>query len=62
VLLRCGNDAAKADIWACGVVLFTLVAGLFPFNYKDTSLYHMIRQGRQLDDRCIFNFISTVLY
>jgi serine/threonine protein kinase len=46
VLLRCGNDAAKADIWACGVVLFTLVAGLFPFNYKDTSLYHMIRQGR----------------
>ncbi|EER89894.1 hypothetical protein BDA96_10G211400 [Sorghum bicolor] len=44
VFLRCGYDGAKADVWACGVVLFALVAGRYPFNHKDTSLYHMIRR------------------
>ena len=36
VFLRCGYDGAKADVWACGVVLFALVAGRCPFNHKDT--------------------------
>ncbi|KAJ1255577.1 hypothetical protein BS78_K185200 [Paspalum vaginatum] len=44
VLLRRGYDGAKADIWACGVVLFALAAGRFPFNRKDTSLYHRIHR------------------
>ncbi|CAL5048160.1 unnamed protein product [Urochloa decumbens] len=45
VFLRRGYDGAKADVWACGVVLFALAAGRFPFNQKDTSLYHLIRRG-----------------
>ncbi|CAN6169751.1 unnamed protein product [Urochloa humidicola] len=45
VFLRRGYDGAKADVWACGVVLFTLAAGRFPFNQRDTSLYHLIRRG-----------------
>ena len=44
VFMRRGYDGARADVWACGVVLFALVAGRFPFNHKDTSLYHMIRR------------------
>jgi 5'-AMP-activated protein kinase catalytic alpha subunit len=44
VFLRCGYDGAKADVWACGVILFALVAGRYPFNHKDTSMYHMIRR------------------
>lgn len=45
VFLRCGYDGAKADVWACGVVLFALAAGRYPFNQRDTSLYHMIRRA-----------------
>ncbi|CAM0147562.1 unnamed protein product [Urochloa decumbens] len=46
VFLRRGYDGAKADVWACGVVLFALAAGRFPFNQRDTcSLYHLIRRG-----------------
>jgi 5'-AMP-activated protein kinase catalytic alpha subunit len=45
VFLRCGYDGAKADVWACGVVLYALAAGRYPFNRRDTSLYHMIRRA-----------------
>ncbi|CAL5038890.1 unnamed protein product [Urochloa decumbens] len=45
VFLRRGYDGAKADVWACGVVLFALAAGRFPFNQRDTGLYHLIRRG-----------------
>ncbi|KAF8754880.1 hypothetical protein HU200_011418 [Digitaria exilis] len=44
IFLRRGYDGAKADVWACGVVLFALAAGRFFFNHKDTRLYHMIRR------------------
>ncbi|PAN23798.1 hypothetical protein PAHAL_4G118700 [Panicum hallii] len=44
VFLRRGYDGARADVWACGVVLFALAAGRYPFNQKDTSLYHMVRR------------------
>ncbi|XP_062179115.1 CBL-interacting protein kinase 25-like [Phragmites australis] len=43
VLARRGYDGAKADVWACGVVLFALAAGRLPFNHKDIyTMYHMI--------------------
>ncbi|KAL6876428.1 hypothetical protein ACP4OV_013000 [Aristida adscensionis] len=43
VLRRRGYDGAKADIWACGVVLFALAAGRLPYEHKDTFvLYSMI--------------------
>ncbi|KAL6603959.1 hypothetical protein ACP70R_044320 [Stipagrostis hirtigluma subsp. patula] len=43
VLRRRGYDGAKADVWACGVVLFALAAGRLPFSHKDTfALYNMI--------------------
>ncbi|CAN6251665.1 unnamed protein product [Urochloa humidicola] len=44
VFLRRGYDGAKADVWACGVVLFALAAGRLPFNQRDTGLYHLIRR------------------
>jgi 5'-AMP-activated protein kinase catalytic alpha subunit len=25
----------KADIWACGVVLFVMLTGMFPFKNRD---------------------------
>ncbi|KAF8677045.1 hypothetical protein HU200_046503 [Digitaria exilis] len=45
VFLRRGYDGAMADVWACGVVLFALAAGRFPFNERDdTIVYHKIRR------------------
>ncbi|CDK27264.1 unnamed protein product [Kuraishia capsulata CBS 1993] len=39
VLLRCGNQTTKIDIWAAGVMLLTLMARRFPFfdSPDDTS-------------------------
>ncbi|EMS67595.1 Putative CBL-interacting protein kinase 13 [Triticum urartu] len=50
VLSRRGYDAAKADLWSCGVVLFVLGAGYLPF--QDRNLVGMYRKIHRGDFRC----------
>ncbi|VVB17604.1 unnamed protein product [Arabis nemorensis] len=47
VLTRRGYDAAKADIWSCGVILFVLMAGYLPFDDKNIMvMYTKIYKGQ----------------
>ncbi|CAL4978494.1 unnamed protein product [Urochloa decumbens] len=50
VLSRRGYDAAKADLWSCGVVLFVLMAGYLPF--QDRNLVGMYRKIHRGEFRC----------
>uniref|UniRef100_A0A5B7AQ77 non-specific serine/threonine protein kinase n=1 Tax=Davidia involucrata TaxID=16924 RepID=A0A5B7AQ77_DAVIN len=46
VLARKGYDAAKVDIWSCGVILFVLMAGYLPFHDQNImALYRKIYKG-----------------
>lgn len=46
VLARKGYEAAKVDIWSCGVVLFVLMAGYLPFHDQNImSMYKKIYKG-----------------
>ncbi|GER31798.1 CBL-interacting protein kinase 12 [Striga asiatica] len=46
VLSRKGYNAAKVDVWSCGVILFVLTAGHFPFyDHNIMSLYKKIKNG-----------------
>ena len=29
---KAGYDAVKADVWACGVLLFVMLLGMFPYG------------------------------
>ncbi|KAF5729180.1 CBL-interacting protein kinase 12 isoform 1 [Tripterygium wilfordii] len=46
VLSRKGYNAAKVDIWSCGVVLFVLMAGYLPFQDQNVmAMYKKIYKG-----------------
>ncbi|XP_010529203.1 PREDICTED: CBL-interacting serine/threonine-protein kinase 12-like [Tarenaya hassleriana] len=46
VLARRGYDAAKVDIWSCGVILFVLMAGHLPFHDRNVmAMYKKIYKG-----------------
>ncbi|KFK28542.1 hypothetical protein AALP_AA7G010200 [Arabis alpina] len=46
VLARKGYDAAKVDIWSCGVILFVLMAGYLPFHDRNVmAMYKKIYRG-----------------
>ncbi|XP_022724241.1 CBL-interacting serine/threonine-protein kinase 12-like [Durio zibethinus] len=46
VLARKGYDAAKVDIWSCGVILFVLMAGYLPFHDRNImAMYKKIYKG-----------------
>ncbi|KAF9587717.1 hypothetical protein IFM89_004694 [Coptis chinensis] len=46
VLGRRGYDAAKVDIWSCGVILFVLMAGYLPFYDQNIiTMYKKIFKG-----------------
>ncbi|KAG8365547.1 hypothetical protein BUALT_Bualt18G0116400 [Buddleja alternifolia] len=50
VLARKGYEAAKVDIWSCGVILFVLMAGYFPFH--DQNLMAMDKKIYKGEFRC----------
>ncbi len=33
---KTGYDATKADVWACGVLLFVMLLGMFPFEHSES--------------------------
>ncbi|PIN04165.1 Serine/threonine protein kinase [Handroanthus impetiginosus] len=46
VLAKRGYDAAKVDIWSCGVILFVLMAGYLPFYDQNVmAMYKKIHKG-----------------
>ncbi|XP_071707745.1 CBL-interacting serine/threonine-protein kinase 12-like [Rutidosis leptorrhynchoides] len=46
VLGRKGYEAAKVDVWSCGVILFVLMAGYLPFNDQNVMvMYKKIYKG-----------------
>lgn len=46
ILAQKGYDAAKVDIWSCGVILFVLMAGYLPFHDQNVlAMYKKIYKG-----------------
>ncbi|KAF7833831.1 CBL-interacting serine/threonine-protein kinase 11-like [Senna tora] len=50
ILAKKGYHGAKADVWSCGVILFTLAAGYLPFS--DPNLMVMYRKIYKGEFRC----------
>ena len=54
-----GNYDEKCDIWACGVILYTLLSGYPPFNgQSDKDIYNMISQIKYDFDQPVWKNIS----
>jgi 5'-AMP-activated protein kinase catalytic alpha subunit len=50
VLRQKGYDAAKVDIWSCGVILFVLMAGYLPFH--DVNIMELYKKIYKGEFRC----------
>lgn len=62
ILAKKGYDGAKADVWSCGVVLFTVTAGYLPFNdYNVTVLYRKIYRGQFRFPKCMSCDLKNLL-
>ena len=54
-----GNYDEKCDIWACGVILYTLLSGYPPFNgQSDKDIYNMISQVKYDFDQPVWKNVS----
>ncbi|XP_030547232.2 CBL-interacting serine/threonine-protein kinase 12-like [Rhodamnia argentea] len=62
VLARKGYDAAKVDIWSCGVILFVLMAGYLPFHDQNVmAMYKKIYKGEFRCPRWFSTELSKLL-
>lgn len=50
VVSRMGYDGANADIWSCGVILFVLMSGYYPFH--DSNLMEMYKKIEKGEFKC----------
>nr|XP_043622184.1 CBL-interacting serine/threonine-protein kinase 12-like [Erigeron canadensis] len=62
VLGRKGYEASKVDIWACGVILFVLMAGYLPFRDQNVMvMYRKIFKGEFRKPRWFSGELSRLL-
>nr|GEV86866.1 CBL-interacting serine/threonine-protein kinase 12-like [Tanacetum cinerariifolium] len=62
VLCRKGYEAAKVDIWSCGVILFVLMAGYLPFRDQNImEMYKKIYRGEFRRPRWFSKELSGLL-
>ncbi|XP_068665585.1 CBL-interacting serine/threonine-protein kinase 12-like [Aristolochia californica] len=62
VLARKGYDAAKVDLWSCGVILFVLMAGYPPFHDQNImAMYRKIYKGEFRCPRWFSSDLSRLL-